>query len=413
MGGSWLKRAIGALTAMAALAGCVAPLRMANLPRPDAPGFAPTVASLSSSLMARGRTTGFWYRVDEIYAARLAAVRSAKRTVHFETYFMTPGKRADAFAQALMERARAGVRVCFIADAQGTLGMPRAYWKRLRVAGVEVRFYNPWDPLQPWRYNTRTHRKILTVDGEVALTGGTGVSDHWDGPPGGPWSDAEVRLEGPVVAAFEGVFAQHWTAVGGVADLGPEVFQPEEDHGVRMLVTPSGPQNLGSPLRTLYHMSLRAARQRIWIASPYFLPTRSESAALARARKRGLDVRVLSVGPVNDQPLTRLAVQEHACDLVAAGVKVLEYQPAMMHAKVMLIDDRWVVTGSANFDPRSFFHNDELTVASNDPRLAAFAAAYFEDAFARSKPLGAAELAGRDAWSTAQGRAIRAFWWFL
>lgn len=405
---------LAAALAATTLAACAAPLRLANVPRPTDRAFLPAVASLSSSIMARGTTTGFWSRPDEIYRVRLEAVRRARRTVHFETYYMTPGRRADAFAAALAERARAGVAVRFIADADGTKTLPRAYWQRLRKAGVEVRRYNRFHFAWPWTYNTRTHRKILAIDGEVAFTGGTGVSDEWDAGPGrAAWADVEVRVAGPVVAAMEGVFAQHWVYLGGRADLGPEVFQPVPDRGVRMLLTPSGPRDGGSPLQALYHTSILAARERIWIASPYFLPSRADQKALIEARRRGVDVRVLSVGPKNDQRLTYFAVQERARALVRGGVRIAEYQPAMMHAKVLLVDDAWVVTGSANYDPRSFFHNEELTLAANDPALVRGAEAFFHEAFARSSPLHPAILDGRDLLTETQARAMQALWWYL
>lgn len=420
----WIERAVAVAaigrsqflavcTGLALLAGCTTPLRMANVPPPDARSFVPTVASLSNSLISRGHVTGFWTFVPAIYQARLRAISRAQRTVHFETYYMTPGPRADGFADALVARAKAGVRVCFIADAQGTYTLPKAYWRRLRDAGVLVRFYNPFDMQRPWAYNTRTHRKILNIDGRITLTGGTGVSDEWEPKGSAPWADAEIQLEGPVVSAMEGVFAQHWTQLGGTADLGPDVFEASGDRGVRMIVTPSGPRDGGSPLRTLYHASMLSARKRIWIASPYFLPSATEVKAMIKAHERGVDVRILTVGKLNDQPLTWFAAREWSRRLLKAGVPILEYQPAMMHAKVMLVDENWVVTGSANFDPRSFWHNDELTIAANDPGLAKPAESYFHSLFRQARPLQQQDLESRDIWTLVQGRAALSLWWYL
>ena len=412
--GPWLERTLAIALALTTLVGCAAPLRMARVPAPEAPGFARTVAAVSSSMTARGRVTHFWCDPDSIYAARLEDVRQARRTIHFETYFMTPGRRADDFAAALIERARAGVTVRFLADADGAKEMPPSYWQRLADAGVEVRLYHPFQWHQFWTYNTRTHRKLLLIDGKVGFTGGTGVSDHWDGHEhGAPWCDVELRLEGPVITKLEGIFAQHWTYVGGLADLGPEVFRDHPEEGALLLVTPSSPTDGDSPVRALYHTSLRAAQQRIWIASPYFLPSPSESKALAEAKRRGVDVRVLSVGPKNDKRPVYRAVQEHVSRLVLAGVPILEYQPAMMHAKVMLVDERWVVTGSANFDPRSFYHNDELTIATDDAELAGQVEAFFQDAFAQSRPLTRQYLDNRDFWTQAEGKLTLLLWWFL
>jgi cardiolipin synthase len=413
----WLLVAIA--LAIVATTGCAPTLRMAHVPAPESRGFVPTIASVSASTLARGRATGFWYHPDAIYAARLQAVKRAQRTIHFETYYMTPGRRADTFARALIERAKAGVKVKFLADTDGAKYLPTSYWKRLRAAGVEVRFYHPPELHRFWLYNTRTHRKLLVVDGREALLGGTGVSDEWDGPVA-PWADVEVRLRGPVVTALEGVFAQHWMYVGGTADMrhlaanGPEGGGGWEGDGdPHVLVNASSPTDGDSPVRMLYQASIMAARERIWIASPYFLPSRGERQALLAARARGVDVRILSVGPRNDQALIYEAVREQACELVDGGVSVLEYQPAMMHAKAMLIDRDWVVTGSANFDPRSFYHNDELTIATQDAALAERMAAFFTEAFAKSRPLTSDELALRDGWCRAQAQLTLLFKWFL
>jgi cardiolipin synthase len=304
-----------------------------------------------------------------------------------------------------------------LADADGTKYLPRRYIRHLRRAGVEVRFSHPLEWHRPWRYNTRTHRKLLLIDGRLALTGGTGVSDHWDGLTGGAptpaWADTEVRLTGPVVTSLEGVFAQHWLDVGGRADLSPTVFPALDATAPPMLITPSSPSDGDSPVRALYQAGLLAARKRIWIASPYFLPSKSARSALIRAHRRGVDVRILSVGPNNDQGLIWRAVRCQATELVEAGVSVMEYQPAMMHAKLMLVDDAWTVVGSANFDPRSFYHNDELMVGSEEPALARGAEAFFADAFAKSKRLTLDELNCEDRWCDMQGRLTLLFKWFL
>ncbi|MFN3429885.1 MAG: phospholipase D-like domain-containing protein [Candidatus Sericytochromatia bacterium] len=208
--------------------------------------------------------------------------------------------------------------------------------------------------------------------------------------------------------------------VGGVADFRPLVADAGRGGGggaheddPHVLVNASSPTDGDSPVRMLYQASIMAARERIWIASPYFLPSRSERQALLAARARGVDVRVLSVGPRNDQALIYEAVREQACELVSGGVSVLEYQPAMMHAKAMLIDEDWVVTGSANFDPRSFYHNDELTIATQDAALAGRMEAFFTEAFAKSKPLTTDELALRDGWCRTQAQLTLLFKWFL
>ncbi|MFP5503958.1 MAG: phospholipase D-like domain-containing protein, partial [Candidatus Sericytochromatia bacterium] len=289
-----LSRILLAALVAIATSGCAQHIhyRIQNMPTPGAPRFLPTVASLTNSLSTRGQAVGVWGEPAAIYEARLAAIARAEKTIHFETFFMTPGARAEEFAEALVAAARRGVKVRCLPDFDGTRSLGRAYWKRLVDAGVEVRFYHPFDWFHPFLYNTRTHRKLLLVDGTYGMTGGTGVSDHWDGlvekGPTAPWSDLEVAFTGPVVTVFEGIFAQHWTYVGGAADLGPAVFREAEEAGAPVLVTPGSPTDGDSPVRALYHTSLLAARERIWIASPYFLPDRNARDALLAAHRRGV-----------------------------------------------------------------------------------------------------------------------------
>lgn len=388
-----------------------------NAPGTDESRFPVVTAALTGSLTTAGRVTGVYVDALPINEARLQAIRKARRTVHFETYFMTPGSFADAFAGALAERARAGVKVRVIVDADGTKYLPGSYWRGLRDAGAEVRFFNPFDWKNPLRYNSRNHRKLLLVDGEVALVGGAGVSDVWRGRDAAgetaPWREIEVRLEGRVLSALEGAFMRQWGYVGGTVDLGAPIFQEPGAAGSPTLVTESAAADGESEIRALHMLNMLGARARLWIASPYFLPGPQAIEALLAARSRGVDVRILTVGPHPDKALIRYAAREGYGPLLAAGVPIHEYAPAMMHAKIMLIDDRWVSWGSANFDPRSFFHNDELDLTSSDPRLLEETRAFFEDSWAKAPVVTRADWERRPAWEMALGRGARFFRWQL
>ncbi len=363
--------------------------RLKQVPSPSDPRFLTVVASLSDALATDGCPTGFWIGADAIYAGRFKAIRQAKRTIHFETFFITPGRRADEFAVAIAERAQAGVEVQIVVDSYGVKSMTKSYWQQLQASGVEVRVFHPFSWQSPLDYTTRTHRKLLLIDGTVALIGGAGISDYWDGEmeheTTAPWLDFEVRFEGPVVAILEGTFMQHWTYVGGIADMGPDVIRADLEQGYPMLVIPGDPSYRDSSVNALFQVSIASAQRRVWIASPYLLPNTNLRKALLRACQRGVDVRILTMGPQNDKPFIYYASRELYRELLKGGVQIHEYQPSMMHAKVLLVDQQWLSVGSANLDSRSLFHNDELNLSMLDSELAKNLEDFFYHAFNQSQ----------------------------
>ena len=198
--------------------------KVKHAPYPDDPQFPFTLASITNSFITNGIVTDFWNDAPAIQQARIDAISKARRTIDFETFFMTPGKRADDFAAALAERASTGVEIRLVVDHYGTKDISDSYWRRLRGAGIKVSFFNPFNWRAPLDYAGRTHRKMLVVDGEFALVGGAGISDLWDGiekdDDTQPWLDVEMQIEGEIVEILEGVFSQHWTFGDGTADLG-------------------------------------------------------------------------------------------------------------------------------------------------------------------------------------------------
>lgn len=337
--------------------------RLQSLPDPETSNFALTVASLTDSFLTWGQPTGFWLEADAIYAARLNAIQQAQQIICFETFIMTPGRRAEQFADAIAQRARAGVTVQMVVDHHGTETIPQKYWQKLRAAGVEVRFFSPLSWRSPVEYLARTHRKLLLIDHTTALIGGAGISDAWDGQekPGHPfpWLDFEVRFTGQVVARLEGLFLQHWLDTGGTVDLMAQpnaqtsLVKSEADSEI-LVTAGEDPTTRNSPLRSFFLGLICAARQRIWIASPYLFPDHNTRAAIVRARQRGVEVRILTMGKICDKPMVHYTAQELYGKLLTTDVNIYEYQPSMMHSKVILVDDTWVSIGSANFDPRSF-----------------------------------------------------------
>ncbi len=388
-------------------------------PDPKQPSFAPTLASITNSFVTQGIITDFWAKPDLIQQARLDAITKAQKTIDFETFFMTPGKRANDFAAAIAERATAGVTVRLIVDSYGTKDLPQQYWQRLQAVGVKIVFFNSFKWKAPLDYAGRTHRKLLIIDSQFALIGGAGISDLWDGTQKDddtqPWLDIEMRLEGNIILYLAGVFSQHWTYGGGTANLAREQLQPSSPDRYPILVTPgANPQYRFSPIKALKYNCIICARKKIWLASPYFLPDRNSQELLVAAKQTGIDVRILTTSKRSDKKLVYYASYEHYGRLLRGGVEIYEYQPSMTHAKMLLIDDYWIVTGSANFDPRSFDHNEELDLVANQPELVSNIQQVFIDGFAQSQLITYSQWQKRSWWRhRILGNLVNFFQWQL
>ncbi|BAS56889.1 cardiolipin synthetase [Leptolyngbya boryana NIES-2135] len=383
----------------------------------DSPNFLPMLVGFSKSIATQARLTQFWSQPDQIYAARLEAIQKAQHLIQFETFFMTPGYRADQFAQALIERSRCGVKVQVLVDHVGTAQIPASYWKQLRGAGVEVRFFHPPRLKVPLQYLSRTHRKLLIIDGTIALIGGMGVSDDWDGNPKigdrAPWLDGEIQLESTIVSVLMSIFLRHWLYAGGQAMIEHLPVQQASRAAKPMLVIASDADSKLSLINALIWFGLQAAQHRIWIASPYFILERNTRNAIIAAKKRGVDVQIVTTGVHNDKPPVYYAVRERYHALLRADIAVYEYQPSMMHAKLMLVDQDWINFGSANFDPRSFFHNDELNLAWFAPDFAPTVEQFFTDAFSKSDRIELSSWRKRPWWQKMIGQLALLLRWQL
>ena len=314
------------------------------------------------------------------YGDELAAIRAAARSVHIEAFIFLKSEIADRFLDALIERARAGVAVRVVIDAIGSAMTPRGYFNRLRDAGGRIAWYQPirWQTLK--RFNNRTHRELVIVDGEVGFIGGAGVAAWWDtsGRHGPPWRDTMLRVTGDLVTGLQATFAENWLEASGEILSGEENFpncmaQPGgEAAGAQTgLIVASTPSAAGSTrARMLFQILLASARESICIASPYFLPDRAVRHELVRAAKRGVEVAVITPGELNNHPIARRASRRRYGELIRGGVRIFEYQPRMIHAKVLIVDGIWCVLGSTNFDNRSFGLNDEVNIAIVDTVLA-------------------------------------------
>lgn len=331
----------------------------------------------------------------QIYEAELAAIRAAKSTVHIEAYLFLRGTAGERFLAALAECARRGVKVRVVVDAIGSWRTPNRYFEGLRAAGGRVVWYQPirWYTFK--RFNNRTHRELLIVDGRVGFIGGAGIADYWlaSDVPGRPWRDTTVEVTGELVAGLQTSFIENWLESSGEVLTGHDEFPyadsappPGECGPVSGLVVNSTPSaGRATRARMLFQLFLASARRSIHINSPYFMPDRSARAEILRAVKRGVAVTVITPNRFNNHPIARLASRRRYGELIRGGVEIHEYQPHMIHAKVLIVDSAWTVLGSTNFDNRSFGLNDEVNVALRDDDLAGRMEAQFARDLAQSR----------------------------
>jgi cardiolipin synthase len=317
----------------------------------------------------------------EIFPAMLQAISAAKRTITFETYIYWSGEIGQKFADALSERARAGVKVHVTIDWAGSIKMDAALMEQMEEAGVEVQRYRPLHWYSITRLNNRTHRKLLVVDGRIGFTGGVGIADEWQGDAGDPdhWRDVHFRIEGPVVAQVQAAFNDNWVKTTGELLNGEAYFprlQPAGDMPAHLFL--ASPAGGAESMHLMYLMAIAAAEETIDITAAYFVPDALLVEALLAARHRGVRVRVLLPGEHIDSETVKLASKGSWGELLLGGVEIYEYQPTMLHSKVLIIDRELVSVGSTNMDPRSFRLNDEASLNVYDAGFAAEMTAVFE-----------------------------------
>jgi cardiolipin synthase len=344
-------------------------------PAPGTPDFARMVEALTVAPLRQGNRVDVLRNGAEIFPAMLAAIRSASETINFATYVYWTGSIAPQFAEALADRAEAGVEVNVLLDAVGAARMDRTLVELLQRAGAKVAWFRPahWYTLH--KLNNRTHRKILVVDGRVGFTGGVGIAEEWTGNCEDPahWRDTHVRVEGPAVRDLLGGFLDNWAEATQCILSGPKHL-PDlrgSDDGIQVQVTRSTAEKGSTDAEHLFYAAIACARERVWLTTAYFAPRRAFVEALCAAVGRGVDVRVLTNGPHIDKQVVRQAGRRTYERLLESGVRVLEYQRTMLHAKVMIVDSGWATIGSVNFDNRSFSLNDELNLSLRDPAVVA------------------------------------------
>ena len=325
---------------------------------------------------------------DEIFPAMLDAIRGARRTICFETFIYWSGAIGREFAEALSERARAGVKVHVVLDWLGSGKMDASLLETMERAGVEVVKYHPLRWYSVGRLNNRTHRKLLIVDGTVGFTGGVGIADNWLGNAQDPdhWRDSHFRLEGPAVAQMQAAFMDNWMETCAQVLHGEEYFpalEPAGPHAAQLFK--SSADDASESVRLMYLLSLASAVKSVRIANAYFVPDALAVSTLVAAQRRGARVEIIVPSRHIDQKLVRRASRSLWEPLLEAGIAIYEYQPTMYHVKVVVVDEVWTSVGSTNFDNRSFRLNDEANLNVLDPDFAASQAKVFEQDKARSR----------------------------
>ena len=345
------------------------------------PTFRQATGSMLSGNFVPGNHIVTLVNGDQIFPAMLRAIRGAKKTINFETYVFWDGPIAKQLTEALAERAAAGVKVNVILDAQGTSKIGSENMARLRNAGVDVQKYHTlfwWDIR---RFNNRTHRKLLIVDGRKAFIGGVGIANEWMGHAESPehWRDNHYEVTGPVVAEIQGIFMDNWLKTRGTVLHGPEYFPPLTPTGSYLAQAfKSSPRQGDIDMHLMYLLAIASAQKTLRIENAYFLPDDKTREELIAAARRGVKVEIVTPGKHIDQKLVRISSKRHWPTMIKAGIKIYEYEPTMVHVKLMIVDDFFVSVGSGNFDNRSIRLNDEANLNVLDRGFAAQQTRLFE-----------------------------------
>ncbi len=391
---------IGILVALVALAQDQETLKIESEFGAQDPNFPAYLATLLGAAASGGNSYQVLSNGDEIFPPMLDAIKAARRRISFETYIYEKGSVGAQFTDALERAARRGVQVNLVVDAMGSNKIPSEWRDRLRQAGARVGSFGMprWYTLEELNY--RTHRKILVIDGRVGFTGGVGVGDHWLGHAQDKdhWRDTMVRIEGPLARYMEGAFNENFTEtlapIKPVLDPPPVIDPEPRDSAFVLRSSPTGGSN---DLKRLYLLAIGAARRTLDICTPYFIIDESSAWSLAEATKRGVRIRLLVEGDLTDAKPVKYASRQTYESMLGQGIAIYEYQPTMMHTKVMVVDGAWSMFGSANFDNRSLELNDEMNVAVSDPDLAKRLLECFEADLRNAKQLTLDQWRGRPA----------------
>jgi cardiolipin synthase len=385
-------------TGLVSLVSVIGALFLPDWPEPDyhkgfgldtgAEDFVQAAAAFLNLPVLRGGQATLLENGDAFYPAMLDAIRGASESVNFEVYIFVPDEVGRQFLDAFKERARAGVEVRLLVDGFGSFRLTRQDRVELSQSGENVQRFRPLALRNLVRIYRRTHRRAIVVDGRVAFTGGAAVSKKWIGNVRNAheWRDSMTRVTGPLVSGIQSAFATNWVYCTGEVIAGPRFYPRfESAEGACGVSVVSSPSDAHQPIRLLFWLSFINARRRLWISNSYFIPDRRLRQAVVERARSGVDVRILVPGNHTDAVPVQLAGRSYYQELLEAGVRVFEYQPAMMHAKTVVVDDGWSIVGSANLDERSMELNEENVLAISDQGFAQAVARGVECDFTRSR----------------------------
>jgi cardiolipin synthase len=328
------------------------------------PQFPLKATMLTGAWLAPGNRVDIALNGDGTYARLWEDLRSAERSITVQVYYGGLGRMARALDQILRERAAAGVRVRVLYDAFGASGLPSGELDALRAAGVLVEPFRPIRLLSLHLAQHRSHVRGIVIDDHIAWTGGFGIDDKWfgDGRTNGSWRETNVRFEGPAVQQLQAAFTAAWSEATGILVTGRPALRSLEDGAALAGLLYTAPTMGSTAAERFLALSIAGARKTLYVTNSYFAPGRSFVDLLGAAARRGVDVRILTAGPLTDVQVVRSAGRAWYDTLLASGVRVYEWQPTVLHAKTFVVDGEWVTIGSMNFDNRSLALNDEATL---------------------------------------------------
>ena len=312
----------------------------------------------------------------------IECIAAAQKSVHFETFLWKQGVLGQRMADALSDRARAGLKVRVLLDAVGSKEVGNAAARQMQEAGCKLAFFHKRSIYNIGVMNERDHRKLVVIDGREAFVGGHCIVDSWLGNAEDlqHYADLSVHLYGPIVHSVQAAFSENWGGQTGELFLGNDVFPALEPAGdVTIHAAYAKPEGSAPAVKILHHTVICLARERLWIQNPYFIPKPEAIDAMGAAVKRGVDVRVMMPATSgSDNPMVQHAGHRNFEKLLRCGVRLFEYPHTLLHQKVMTVDGVWSAIGSSNFDDRSFDTNDEITLGILDAAVATRLDAVFE-----------------------------------
>jgi cardiolipin synthase A/B len=398
-------RHIYCLLAILLSSGCAKVLSVKEIPSITLgeAAFFPTLEAHTDAPIVGGNRVDVLLNGEQTFPVMLRDVASAKATITFAQYLYEDGSIARDLAMAFAERCRAGVKANILLDSHGSNQVPSAFIASMKEAGCHIEYFRRIEAdglIFPWkllRYNYRSHRRILVIDGRIGFTGGYGISEAWTGDGRTPehWRDTNARIEGPAVKSLQAAFAESWLETTGIAIGGDGYFPTLERRGdVPGQIIRSSPIGGSFQNYMLFLLSINSAKSSILITNAYFIPDNVMTEALVKAARRGVRVVVLVPGE-SDSRIAYTASRSHYGPLLLGGVKIFEYKASLLHAKTMVVDGVWATIGSTNFDNRSFALNQEINLTVYDRGVARQLEQIFDEDLKYSKPISYDEWKSR------------------